>query len=70
MTQNKFNRRDFIKLSAVGLAAAAGTRLLTQEASASEGAKGEHQWVMVIDQSKCYCYKFFSPRCVLSNLVK
>lgn len=52
MTQNKFNRRDFIKLSAVGLAAAAGTRLI-QEAKASEGAKGEHQWAMVIDQSKC-----------------
>ncbi len=53
MAQNKFNRRDFIKLSAVGIAAAAGTRLLTQEVKASEGAKGEHQWVMVIDQSKC-----------------
>lgn len=53
MTQNKLNRRDFIKLSAVGLAVAAGTKMLTQEVSASEGAKGEHQWVMVIDQSKC-----------------
>jgi Fe-S-cluster-containing dehydrogenase component len=53
MTQNNLNRRDFIKLSAVGLAVAAGARLLTQEASASEAVKGEHQWVMVIDQSKC-----------------
>ena len=52
MTENKFNRRDFIKLSAVGLAVAAGTRLI-QDVDASEGAKGEHQWAMVIEQSKC-----------------
>ncbi|MBL8063993.1 MAG: 4Fe-4S dicluster domain-containing protein [Anaerolineales bacterium] len=52
MTENKFNRRDFIKLSAVGVAVAASTRLI-QEAEASGGAKGEHQWAMVIDQSKC-----------------
>ncbi|MBL0345848.1 4Fe-4S dicluster domain-containing protein [Candidatus Villigracilis affinis] len=52
MTENNFNRRDFIKLSAVGLAVAAGTRII-QEAGASGAAKGEHQWVMVIDQSKC-----------------
>ena len=61
MTENKFNRRDFIKLSAVGLAVAAGVKAITHvdEAAASEGVKGEHQWAMVIDQSKCtgcgYC---------------
>ena len=58
MTRNKVNRRDFIKLSAVGLAVAAGTRAIS-EARASEAVKGEHQWAMVIDQSKCtgcgYC---------------
>jgi phenylacetyl-CoA:acceptor oxidoreductase subunit 1 len=52
MNQNDFNRRDFLKLAAVGLAVAAGTRAITQ-ADASENAKGEHQWAMVIDQSKC-----------------
>lgn len=52
MTQNKFNRRDFIKLSAVGVAVAAGARLIN-EVEASGGAKGEHQWAMVIDQAKC-----------------
>lgn len=52
MTVNNFNRRDFIKLSAVGVALAAGTRLI-EEAAASSGEKGEHQWAMVIDQSKC-----------------
>ncbi|MBI5963875.1 MAG: 4Fe-4S dicluster domain-containing protein [Chloroflexi bacterium] len=58
MTENNFNRRDFLKLTAVGLAVAAGTRAITQ-ADASEAKKGEHQWAMVIDQSKCtgcgYC---------------
>ena len=52
MTENKFNRRDFLKLTAVGIAVAAGTRTI-QQAQASEGVKGEHQWAMVIDQSKC-----------------
>lgn len=52
MTENKFNRRDFIKLSAVGVAVAAGARLIS-EVEASGGAKGEHQWAMVIDQAKC-----------------
>jgi Fe-S-cluster-containing dehydrogenase component len=58
MTENKLNRRDFIKLSAVGLAVAAGVKALNN-ANASSGAQGEHQWAMVIDQSKCtgcgYC---------------
>jgi Fe-S-cluster-containing dehydrogenase component len=58
MTKNNFSRRDFIKITSVGLAAAAGAKIIT-EANASEGPKGEHQWAMVIDQSKCtgcgYC---------------
>jgi len=51
-TKNNFSRRDFIKLSAVGLAVAAGVNAITK-VDASEGVKGEHQWAMVIDQSKC-----------------
>jgi len=58
MTENKFNRRDFLKLSAVGIAVAAGANAITK-VEASEGVKGEHQWAMVIDQAKCigcgYC---------------
>jgi len=52
MTENNFNRRDFIKLSAVGIAVAAAANAITK-VEASEGAKGEHQWAMVIDQAKC-----------------
>lgn len=60
MTENNFNRRDFLKLTALGVAVAAGTTALTEKkVEASSGAKGEHQWAMVIDQSKCtgcgYC---------------
>jgi Fe-S-cluster-containing dehydrogenase component len=58
MTENNFNRRDFLKLTAVGVAVAAGTRAI-QNVEASGGSKGKHQWAMVIDQSKCtgcgYC---------------
>ena len=61
MTENNFNRRDFLKLTALGVAVAAGTSALTEKkVEASSGAKGEHQWAMVIDQSKCtgcgYCH--------------
>jgi len=52
MTENNFSRRDFIKLSAVGIAVAAGASALTK-VEASEGVKGQHQWAMVIDQAKC-----------------
>lgn len=58
MTENKLSRRDFIKLSAVGLAVAAGIQAITQT-EASEGVQGAYQWAMVIDQSRCtgcgYC---------------
>ena len=59
MTENNFNRREFLKLSAIGIAVAAGARAITQAEASEGGAKGEHQWAMVIDQNKCtgcgYC---------------
>jgi phenylacetyl-CoA:acceptor oxidoreductase 27-kDa subunit len=58
MAETKFNRRDFLKVVGVSVAVVAGTQL-AKETKASEGVKGEHQWAMVIDQSKCigcgYC---------------
>ncbi len=66
MSENKFTRRDFIKLTGVGLAVAAGTRAVTQ-AEASEGVKGEHQWAMVIDQSKCTGCGYCSLACQAHN---
>ena len=59
MENTKNTRRDMLKVAALGAAAIAGAKLF-QEAEASGSApKGEHQWAMVIDQSKCtgcgYC---------------
>lgn len=58
MTKKSFTRRDFLKVAGVGVAAVAGLQM-AREAQASEAVQGEHQWVMVIDQSKCngcgYC---------------
>jgi Fe-S-cluster-containing dehydrogenase component len=52
MSSQNISRRDFIKLSAVGVAVAAGAQAITR-AGAAVGEKGEHQWAMVIDQSNC-----------------
>lgn len=46
------NRRDFLKLAGLGTAVVAGLELV-RDANASNAAAGEHQWAMVIDQSKC-----------------
>ncbi len=54
------SRRDFVKMAAAGAAGLVVLRVI-RPASASSGAAGpgEHQWGMVIDQSKCtgcgYC---------------
>ncbi|MBI5839163.1 MAG: 4Fe-4S dicluster domain-containing protein [Chloroflexi bacterium] len=59
MDNKNVNRRDFLKLAAIGVAAAAGTKAIKPAEASSEGPKGEHQWAMVMDQSKCtgcgYC---------------
>src|SRR5512147_3253660 len=59
MEKKDINRRDFLKLAAVGAAVAAGTQALKPANASSPHPKGEHQWAMVIDQSKCigcgYC---------------
>jgi phenylacetyl-CoA:acceptor oxidoreductase subunit 1 len=59
MDNKNVNRRDFLKLAAIGVAVAAGTQAIKSAGASSEGPKGEHQWAMVIDQSKCtgcgYC---------------
>jgi Fe-S-cluster-containing dehydrogenase component len=66
MDSKNVNRRDFLKLAALGAAVAAGTRAM-QTVRASEGAKGEHQWAMVIDQSKCTGCDFCTLACRAHN---
>jgi len=54
----KIGRRGFLMVAAAGAAGVAGLQLV-RKADASGAVKGEHQWAMVIDQSKCngcgYC---------------
>ena len=58
MTIQKLNRRDFLKLSAIGAAVVGGLKVI-KYAAASQADAGPHQWAMVIDQAKCtgcgYC---------------
>jgi Fe-S-cluster-containing dehydrogenase component len=59
MEKKDSNRRDFLKLAAFGAAVAAGTQAIKPADASSGHPKGEHQYAMVIDQSKCvgcgYC---------------
>ncbi len=59
MDKSEISRRDFLKLAAVGVAAVAGLQVFRQGEASAPTEAGEHQWAMVIDQSKCtgcgYC---------------
>ena len=66
MTKN-VNRREFLKLSAVGIAVATGTRAVTTTKASSGAPKGEHQWAMVINQSKCIGCGYCTLACQAHN---
>ena len=55
----KINRRDFLKVAAVGATALTATKVFGKAKASEETTGGLHQWAMVIDQSKCtgcgYC---------------
>jgi len=59
MSDKKLNRRDFLKIGGVGIAALAGSRIIREANAAGPTEAGPHQWAMVIDQDKCkgcgYC---------------
>lgn len=67
MSDIQFSRRDFLKLTAFGAAAVAGTRLVKEAQASSSSPTGEHQWAMVIDQSKCTGCNYCTLACKAHN---
>src|SRR5512147_1312140 len=67
MSNKNINRREFLKLTAVGVAVAAGTRAVTTTKASSGAPKGKRQWAMVIDQSKCVGCGYCTLACQAHN---
>lgn len=66
-TNDRVSRRGAVKVAAVTVATAAGLRAWRSGASASGGAAGDHQWVMVIDQATCTGCGYCSFACRAEN---
>ena len=67
MDNQNVNRRDFLKLAALGVAVAASTQVIKPAGASSKAVKGEHQWAMVIDQSKCTGCGYCTNACCAHN---
>ncbi len=63
----RLGRRDFIKVAAVGAAAASATQLIRQADAAENEVSGRRQWAMVIDQSKCIGCGYCTLACQAHN---
>lgn len=63
----KLGRRDFLKLSAIGVTAATATRVMRRAQASENSVTGERQWAMVIDQSKCVGCGYCSLACQAHN---
>ncbi len=61
------NRRDFLKLTALAAGTAAIGKVASPAAASENEASGPHQWVMVIDQSKCIGCGYCTLACQAHN---
>lgn len=66
MSDTKINRRDFLKLSAIGAAVVGGFKVI-KLASASKTGSSKQQWIMVIDQGKCTGCNYCTLACRAHN---
>jgi len=66
MAEKEFNRRDFLKVSGVGVTTLVGLNMI-KRAGASSTEEGAHQWAMVIDQSKCTGCGYCTLACRANN---
>jgi phenylacetyl-CoA:acceptor oxidoreductase subunit 1 len=59
MKKTNINRRDFLKITAVGATALAGLQVIRRVQASGSAPSGGPQWALAIDQSKCtgcgYC---------------
>ena len=63
----RLNRRDFLKITALAAGSATVTQVASHAAASEEQASGPHQWVMVIDQSKCIGCGYCTLACQAHN---
>jgi phenylacetyl-CoA:acceptor oxidoreductase 27-kDa subunit len=59
MSKSSINRRDFLKITAIGAAAFTGMQVIERVKASGSAPSGGRKWALVIDQSKCigcgYC---------------
>jgi Fe-S-cluster-containing dehydrogenase component len=63
----QLNRRDFLKLTAAAAGAATAARIATQATASEPENRGPHQWIMVMDQSKCIGCGYCTLACQAHN---
>lgn len=67
MNKNKLDRRDFLKITAIGVSAVAGSRVIRKAEASSPVEAGAYQWAMLIDQSKCQGCRYCTQACKAHN---
>jgi Fe-S-cluster-containing dehydrogenase component len=61
------NRRDFLKVAAIGTAVVGGLRLARRTGASERGGASPYKWAMVIDQAKCIGCGYCTLACRANN---